>query len=463
MGRYAYSKEEKERNKVMYYQHRQLCDMQQQSHEMRAQLEQRISESESLLQSLGYSLPDSSRQTLPEVQNRKHKQAFVESWEDIVRQAEAAVPFEAGLEDLLSQDEFEKAYRELDTISREFDSCTGLRGVDAAFIAVAAALQTVRWVLMPEIGGTFDAAERMTAKEGDALVKKLKQEFVEKHSGWDTEKKHQGRRLRQEEKTWKEIIFSGVPYDVTAGSKELGLHLEGRYHRYKTLGHDPVLGWIFGTANILTDTMTLNPMLSYRVKKGKLLNETLLLPQLFAETVQRVRSSEHLLPAAVFRQALHYKSDMYTKTGLPVPLLGAFHESLAGKLYKSQYDFLCFVHDSKIEGTSALLSVLIDMLASFVHGLYYRPECDGSRDLFELRTRKILLVSNALAASGNIAVSFLAKNAKLLDIGGLLVTAAGLYRDARFLARAKQKFIQEASDREMQQILSDADRLYAVF
>ena len=98
-----------------------------------------------------------------------------------------------------------------------------------------------------------------------------------------------------------------------------------------------------------------------------------------------------------------------------------------------------------------------------MHGLYYRPECDGSRDLFELRTRKILLVSNALAASGNIAVSFLAKNAKLLDIGGLLVTAAGLYRDARFLARAKQKFIQEASDREMQQILSDADRLYAVF
>ena len=104
----------------------------------------------------------------------------------------------------------------------------------------------------------------------------------------------------------------------------------------------------------------------------------------------------------------------------------------------SQYDFLCFVQDSKIGGISAVLSILINMVISLLHGLYYDEGSDGNRDLFEVRTRKILLYSNTLASTGNIAATLITKNAKMLDIGGLLVTISRLYTDARFIARAKE-------------------------
>ena len=192
-------------------------------------------------------------------------------------------------------------------------------------------------------------------------------------------------------------------------------------------------------------------------------NKTLLIPQLFMETSDQIQSDKYKLPAAVFRQALHYKSDMYTKDGLPVPLLGVFSETLAGKLYSSQYDFLCFVRDSKIEGISAVLSILINMVISLLHGLYYDEENDGNRDLFEVRTRKILLYSNTLASTGNVAATLITKNAKMLDIGGLLVTISRLYTDARFIARAKEEFIQGRLDDNLRQIVSDTDALLYTF
>lgn len=464
MGRYHYTKSEKDINKVLKYQQDKLAEIDIQIAEMRASGNVRIAESETLLTSLGYEtkrlLPLQSAECL-----RTSPVCVTETWEDIVNQAEERFPYDIALEDVLSQSEFENAYEDLANINREFRRRTALDGVDLSIVIVAAALQTLRWVLMPEIGNKIDKAARITADEGEEIVKDLKKKFVEKHKNWPAEKKQQGRRLREQEgKTWKEIVFSGVPYDAIKGSKKvLKVGLSGRTHRYRTLGHDPILGWIFGTANILTDTLTLNNLVSYRVEKGSVTNNTLLIPQLIMETSNQIYGDKHKLPAAVFRQALHYKSDMYTKDGLPVPLLGAFSETLAGKLYSSQYDFLCFVRDSKIEGLSALLSILINMVISLIHGLYYDEKRDGERDLFEVRTRKILLYSNTLASTGNIAAALITKDAKRLDIGGLLITISRLYTDPRFIARAKEELIQGRLDSGLQQILKNADEMLYVF
>lgn len=41
------------------------------------------------------------------------------------------------------------------------------------------------------------------------------------------------------------------------GSKDFDLGIgSGFTHRAKTLGHDHILGWIFGTMNIATSTIT---------------------------------------------------------------------------------------------------------------------------------------------------------------------------------------------------------------
>ena len=395
-------------NKVLKYQQDELTEIDRQIAEMHSSCDTHISESEQLLQALGYDLPIPA----PNSEIKSHVVAPIvvsESWEEIVRQAEERYPYDVELEDILSRAEFENAYRDLENINKEFQQSTKLDGVDLSRVIVAAALQTLRWALMPAIGVPIDKASRMISEEGDEFVKRLKKEFAEKHKDWPAEKKQQGHRLRKQEgKTWKEIVLSGVPYDAIKGSKKvLGTGLSGNTHRYRTLGHDPILGWVFGTSNILTDTLTLNNLTSYRVEKGAMTNKALMIPQLFVETSDQIQSDKYKLPAAVFRQALHYKSDMYTKDGLPVPLLGVFSEALAGKLYSSQYDFLCFARDSMIEGISAVLSILTNMVISLLHGLYYGEGRDGNRDSFEIRTRKILLYSNTLASTGNVAATLM--------------------------------------------------------
>ena len=60
-----------------------------------------------------------------------------------------------------------------------------------------------------------------------------------------------------------------VPFDVTCGTKGFGVggHAEiglgGQTHRFKTLGHDPLYGWVFGTGNIMTNALTNYRMSTY--------------------------------------------------------------------------------------------------------------------------------------------------------------------------------------------------------
>ena len=464
MGVYNYTEYEKQMNKVLKSHQDDLDLIGKHIDAMNASADARIAESEGLLRSLGYS-PEDVKRGRPVKSELATPVATADSWANIVQQAEERYPYDVALEDLLSRAEFESAYKDLANINRQFRQSTSLEGIDLSIMILAAALQTLRWILMPEIGKTVDKAKRMTDKEGEQLVKKLKEDFVAKHKDWSAEKHFQGKRLRESEgKTWKEIVFGGVPYDVIKGTKDVfGTGFTGKTHRYKTLGHDPMLGWLFGTSNILTDTMTLNNLLSYRVNNKAVTNSILLIPQLVMETSEQIQSDKYKLPAAIFRQALHYKSDMYTKMGLPVPVLGVFNESLAGELYSSQYDFLCFARDSVIEATSATLSILTNMVISLIHSLYYNEHHDGERKLFDVRTRKILLYSNALASSGNVAITLITKNMKTLDVGGLAVTISRLYSDARFIAKAKEEFIQSKLDDNLRHILNDANEMLRIF
>ena len=469
MGRYQYADGEKAINKVLKYQQDQLADTNAQLQQLSISLNEHISDSEDLLRSLGYPLSSTSSNSIYSGQSEPAPATSVPDWDSLLAEAEAHTTGEVELEHLLTEEEFQRAYSDLDRIDHEFQACTGLDQRDIAILVIASALQTLRWVLAPKIGNPHDPASRIDAMEGDKLVKQYKKEFVARHKrtpnnphGWSTEKKSQGHRLRmQEGKTWQEILESGVPYDSIKGTAALGLGMSGKNHRCKTLGHDPVLGWVFGTSNILTDTITLTDLQTFRVQQFVVQPAPVLLPILFTEAFDRIQSDPHLLPAALFRQMLHYASDIYTKDGLPVPLLGTFNESLAGELYANQYDFLCFARDAGLQSLSALLAILINMVIGLLHGLYYDAAQDGRRDLYEVRTRKILLYSNALATTGNAAVVAMTRNAKLLDIGGTIVTVSRLYSDARFIARAKEQFVQQQLNKEWERIFQSTDELLA--
>lgn len=63
-----------------------------------------------------------------------------------------------------------------------------------------------------------------------------------------------------------EIINNPVPFDANIGAN--GALAGGGYmgHRVTAIGHDPLLGLIFGTANIATSTLTNNSFESFHIK-----------------------------------------------------------------------------------------------------------------------------------------------------------------------------------------------------
>ncbi len=93
------------------------------------------------------------------------------------------------------------------------------------------------------------------------------------------------------------------------------------------------------------------------------------------------------------------------------------------------------------------MSVLINTLIAMIHGMFAPDEM--ARDLYEVRTRRILFYSNIIASSSNLI--YVGANAatgneaalKSLDIGGLLDTCYRVATDTRFIQAAKQEFIEK--------------------
>ena len=180
------------------------------------------------------------------------------------------------------------------------------------------------------------------------------------------------------------------------------------------------------------------------------------LGKMFDECYHEVRADPLNLPAAIFAQAQHLKSDQYTKIGLPIPILSSLNEQFASKLYRENYDALCLARDAKIVGASFLVSKLFDMIISLLHGLFRKK--DEDQDLYEVRSRKILLISNVIASSSTIINASITSNPRNLDIGSLLNTVTHLFSDVRFILKIKQEFIEsEIADKVQKELLAVND------
>ena len=360
------------------------------------------------------------------------------------------------VKDLLSEKEFQEAYKRLDAIHDEFSHKTGIvNKTDLIFLGIATALQTVKFLLFGRVAGKFDYGNSFNP---DARLahndKSIEKEHRRANDGFKEKHENNGHGY------WMYILYQTPPYDITKGSPSINRNMEGGYHRIHTLGHDPILGWIFGTANILTDTITFEDFKSNRVirnPKMMITPESVPLAKLFGESFEMCKADSLNFPAAIFAEGCHLKSDEFTKLGLPVPILEAINTDFASKLYKSNYDALCFSRDLKIVGASAGISIFIDMIIGLVHGLFNKEKIN--KDLYEVRTRKILLISNSIASTSNIIQTLITDNPKNLDIGGLLVSLSHLFMDLRFISRIKEEFIKQELNKDL---IKELERLDSI-
>ncbi len=307
----------------------------------------------------------------------------------------------------------------IEDIDREFSKCTKLNKLDISFLFVAIALQVARQVIF-----TNDAFRFEKDSDADKFIKKPLKNII-----------------KPEEKISK-ILFSPVPYDAFRKTPNMALvntGISGANHRNTVLGHDPLLGWIFGTMNIMTGTITKKNLIleSYEVENNLISGNTNF-AFIVNASIRNIEADYRILIASIVAQAIHIGSDAFTKMGLPIPILNNVAPDLTSKLQSESFRI-----DLYSVSRGVILSTLINRIIASVHGLFYDKNKYESRDMYEVKTRKILSYSNIIASTSNIIHVAITKDFKKLDVGGLIVSIYRFITDYKFIRAIKEEFLRE--------------------
>jgi len=425
-SRYEYTNQELELNKVIALMQKEIAGLFHNNEKLAISYDAAIAKAEEIARSKGIT---EEQLSFMKLQAQIHPAAVGDvpgpslTWDEIRNEADQAILGDVILEDICSAQDFEDAFRNLKEIDDEFKKKTKLTTTDIIFIAIAVALQCARqYVLQP-----FLDKHRLSYKQNDDIVKKVIP------------------------KSLQDILCGSVPYDaITRLDKTMdSTGLSGANHRYRTLGHDPFFGWIFGPANILSDSLTKTDFItSYNVVNMQI-GTLVPTPHILSIAYEQAKNKFNL-PVAVVRQAIHFGSDFFSKQGLPIPFISSVNNDISKYLIDNNINML-----NVAEGYA--LSTFLNFLISCIHKLFIND--DISPELYEVRTRKILSISNTIASASNIVAVAVTKKMDFLDIGGLLVTIRRLCSDLRFIARVKQEFIEGKLDKEWEEISNDIDRL----
>lgn len=278
-----------------------------------------------------------------------------------------------------------------------------------------------------------------------------------------------------------EIISNPVPFDAIQkehkndwyhdNKKELP-GFSGFNHRVKAIGHDPLLGLFFGTANIMTSTITRNDFVSWHIdtiphQRTKASGDEYFVYldticerantiEIFSSIAKRIKNEGKegwvTLGTALLKEIVHLVSDLPSKQSLPLPVISTFSPDLARKL-----SFYGLNTGTIVQGGFA--TMFINWLIGFLHGL-----CKGKDEdekLYSVRTRKLIVYSDILATVSDIGYSMFAayylhdKNAmRKFDLGGYLVTLYQISHSYNVISAIEREFytkkiIDELSKMEM--------------
>lgn len=322
--------------------------------------------------------------------------------------------------------------RNTETIMRDLDIAfckrTALTASDMSFLFVAAGLQMARQYLLPQI-------TTPSSRPGDQESAK---------DTWGHGEEHSDRHHWYYNPNLDQIIGNPVPFDAMYGS-DAALKGGGSFgHRGKTLGHDPLLGLIFGTANIATSTLTTTDLKSYHITTTNMRDyfsynaDTI---KIFEKTADKLLyqgiEGKTKIGVSLVKEIIHLNSDINTKNSLPLPVIAAFDPKLASLLAAYGFDMCNVMGVAK----HAVYANLINMLVAMIHGAFCTETDQMSRDLYQVRTRKIISYSNAIASSTNLIYTAMTEDITKLDVGGLLVTIITLIKNEKFIRKVKEEFI----------------------
>ena len=315
MSKYNYSDLERQFNAVLKYHDRELSGIQMPD---MTGIDACIAESEKTLGMLGYG-EELARLKEGSLAVDEKKIAIVPSWERLCMEAERAVGTGIELESIFTEEELQANDRALSALRREYNQIHHLDKYDIGISVAAGILGAAVDILL--VGIPKKGPDGITAgKLSDFIRKKFDEKFPPDEM----------QRLANSK-------ASKVPYDAqdNRNTEKYVDGLSAYYHRLLSLGHDPLLGFIFGVLDILTGRMTTID------KTGKIVSQAV---KGYADR------RESNIFAAIAKQIVHLKSDITTSMGLPVPMMSLFNFLQFGSIGEEEQTIAEIVQGMYYEG-----------------------------------------------------------------------------------------------------------------
>lgn len=243
----------------------------------------------------------------------------VPTWESLCIEAEKAVGANADLESIFTAQELKENSAAIQQMNREFKMLHHLDQYDVTISAAAGLLAAAVDILL--VGIPQKTPEGLSAgKLSDYIRAEFDKKFPEKEMTKLSKSK-----------------VSMVPYDAQ-DNRHTSIYVDGLsayYHRLLSLGHDPLLGFVFGVADILSGRMTTID------KSGKIVSQVM-------ENYADRKESDVF--AALAKQIIHFKSDLTTSMGLPAPMMSLFNLLQFGSIGKEELTIAEIVQGMYYEG-----------------------------------------------------------------------------------------------------------------
>ena len=369
----------------------------------------------------------------------------------------------------------------IENLDREFEQKTGLQASDVKFLFVAIGLQLLRITIINELTKTEPAGMKNKLENE---LHEFQDKVMKKLSSLDQNMSTVN--LPYYASTNQILTTSGVPYDaqetLTAKSLEKMINknrpmewdfdlddyinkmklplFKGANHRFATIAHDPFIGLVFGTANIMTNTITCvksplnisgleipvittNHVIYTSNYSHPVIGTYGSTTMMLGNMIKRIPDEPVAFVAALIKQIIHIGTDMFTPCGIQFPVANIV---LSNTNVEKITKYIGWGDLIKVS-TSAKIAELINTVISILHTLVHDFSDGVEPELYSVRTRKIILYSNAIATGSNVI--WVGANVgagdksqvKNLDIGGLIVLMKRLYTDTEYIQQIKEEFV----------------------
>jgi len=428
--------------------HQQLLDNFTESQdEQTEKLSAAIDSSEELLLSLGYELPEKPS-LKPDDSTKIRPVIPAKNWDDILAEAKQSTPEHVDFNSLLTQNEIDAVLIKHASIGSELNWFSSLDRYDFALsvaTGVMAGLIDVLLVGIPAHPGFLGSQK----SEGGWLSNAVKEK---------TGKLFPKETIEKLEKAY------SVSFDPSTNSSlhEKVAGLGPRTHRFQSLGHDPLLGFIFGVRDILTgefSAISKNGQLTIQQTTNPFLQGEQLFMRLFE---------------ALKTQFGHLASDIATPAGLPAPLMPMllflqFGEignqkytigEISRQMYRSGYDFRHFIASS----IPVMITELIIRLGYFAKSIQNgNTLTDAIPSASSLKLKRQLLIAHLVATLINAGKVYVTQNPLAISWAQVLTFLRYVMPELSFLLfgqeAARAKLVEEEILNNYYNLNSEIDKI----